>query len=131
MKRTEEWPSMLSQIWDKMAFSGYVGGKKHNLHLLCQFIFCNLSEMVNSGLSRTHFNLGFNFFSQKRFARENKRSKFSCSDFNFHPFHLTFRLRTKSGRAWNYCQSLQHFIFPTPSGCEKEKWNHWFHPGHW
>lgn len=56
---------------------------KHDLHLLCQFILCNLSEIVNSRLSRIHFNLGFNFFSQKRFVRENKSSKSSCSDLQF------------------------------------------------
>lgn len=53
---------------------------KHNLHLLCQFIFCKLSKMVKLELSRTHFNLGFNFFFQKHFARENKSSNISCSD---------------------------------------------------
>lgn len=95
--------------------------KKHDLHLLCQFIFYNLSETVNLELSRTHFNLGFNFFSQQHFARANESSKISCSDLQLASLLLLSRLRTKSYRPWSYLQPLNHFIFPTSSGCERKK----------
>lgn len=129
----EGWPSLSSQTWDKMAFSGYVEGKKMVCIYSANSSSVNLSEMVNSRLSRNFLNLGFNFFSQKHFVRENN-SKVPCSDSQLGSVALSLglsRWRTRSGRPWNYFQPFHHLKFSSSSGCEKGKWSHWFHPGLW
>lgn len=94
--------------------------QKHGLYLFCQFIFSNLQQMINSALSRNHFN--FNFFPQKQFSMENRSIKVLI----WLPTWISFsffisRLRTKSGRPLITVSLFTISLFPASSEREKEK----------
>lgn len=57
--------------------------QNHGFHLFCQFIFCNLSGKVKSGLSRTHFTL-FSISFPNAFCQRKLKQQFPALICNLH-----------------------------------------------